>query len=66
MGRLKLTCDYALYQGDDIIMIGSRQELAAYLQVTERTVYYSTETYRRKLQGHQVRGRRRMVVLLDA
>lgn len=40
---------YALYKGDDILTIGTIKELAKYLGVKEKTVYfYSTPTYRKR------------------
>jgi hypothetical protein len=40
---------YALYRGDEIITIGTKKELAKYLGVNERTIYfYSTPTHRKR------------------
>lgn len=41
--------EYALYKGDDFIMIGSLEELASYLGVKESSVYfYSMPAYRKR------------------
>lgn len=43
---------YALYKGDEFIMIGTQKELADYLGVKENTIYfYSTPTYMRRTDG---------------
>lgn len=40
---------YALYKGDDVLTIGTKQELANYLNVSIRTIeFYSTHTYRKR------------------
>lgn len=37
---------YALYHGDKFIMIGTRKELADYLQVSEKTIsFYSYDSH---------------------
>ena len=37
---------YALYKGDKFLTIGTRQELAKYLNVKERTIqFYSSKTW---------------------
>lgn len=40
---------YALYHGDKWITDGTRKELAEYLEVKERTIYfYSSEVYKQR------------------
>ena len=40
---------YALYKGDEVLTIGTKQELAAYLNVSVRTIeFYSSPTYRKR------------------
>lgn len=40
---------YALYHGDNILTIGTIKELAKYLGVGERTIYfYSTPTHKKR------------------
>lgn len=40
---------YALYKGDEIKTIGTKEELAKYLGVTVETIsFYSTPTYRKR------------------
>lgn len=40
---------YALYHGDEIKTIGTKKELAKYLGVSERTIYfYSTPVHRKR------------------
>lgn len=40
---------YALYKGDTILCIGTKQELAKYLNVSERTImFYRSPTYKRR------------------
>lgn len=40
---------YALYKGDKWITDGTRKELADYLGVNERTIYfYSSEVYKKR------------------
>lgn len=40
---------YALYKGDDVKTIGTKKELAEYLNVDIRTIeFYSSPTYRKR------------------
>ena len=40
---------YALYKGDDVKCIGTKEELAKYLNVNIRTIgFYSSPTYRKR------------------
>ena len=40
---------YALYKGDDVLTVGTKQELAKYLNVSIRTIeFYSSPTYRKR------------------
>lgn len=43
---------YALYKGDDIITIGTKEQLAIYLGVREKTItYYASPIYYRRIKG---------------
>lgn len=45
--------EYALYQGDEFIMIGTRTEIAKELGVREDTVrFYASETYKKRTNGN--------------
>ena len=47
------TKQYALYRGDDFIMIGTLAEIAKKLGVNEQTVkFYGTPTYYRRTNGN--------------
>ncbi len=40
---------YALYKGDEVLTVGTKQELARYLNVNIRTIeFYSSPTYRKR------------------
>lgn len=40
---------YCLYKGDEVLTVGTKQELAAYLNVSIRTIeFYSSPTYRKR------------------
>ena len=40
---------YCLYKGDDVKAIGTKKELAAYLDVSIRTIeFYASPTYRKR------------------
>lgn len=44
---------YALYKGDDILFVGTIKEIAKYLGVKERSVYfYKTPTYQKRNKGN--------------
>lgn len=44
---------YALYKGDKWITDGTRKELADYLGVKERTIYfYSSEVYKKRKKNN--------------
>ncbi|MBC1615408.1 hypothetical protein HB904_04365 [Listeria booriae] len=41
--------EYALYQGDDLLKIGTADELAEYKQVKRKTIlFYATPAYRKR------------------
>ena len=52
--RIKNTTkQYALYRGDDLIMIGTLAEIAKKLGVDEKTVrFYGTPAYYRRTNGN--------------
>lgn len=40
---------YALYKGDNVLAIGTKQELAKFLNVNIRTIeFYASPTYKRR------------------
>ena len=40
---------YCLYKGDDVLAIGTKEELAKFLNVSIRTIeFYSSPTYKRR------------------
>lgn len=40
---------YALYKGDEVLTVGTKEELAKYLNVSIRTIeFYSSPTYRKR------------------
>lgn len=40
---------YALYKGDQFLIAGTKKELAEYLGVKEKTIYfYTTEVYKKR------------------
>ena len=44
---------YALYKGDTVLTIGTKEELAKYLNVNIRTIgFYSSPTYRKRNKGN--------------
>ena len=47
---------YALYRDDEILYVGTKEELARYLNVSVRTIsYYNTLTYKRRVKsGYKV------------
>ncbi len=43
---------YALYHGDNILAVGTIRELANYLGVSERTIwFYATPTYKKRVEN---------------
>ncbi len=58
--------DYAVYQGDDILVVGSIEECAEYLGVDTRTVrYYTTPAYHRKIAKRKRSKNVRTAIRLD-
>ena len=54
-GRPKDTNDYALYKGDDLLAIGTLDELAEFRGVTRNTIYwYSMPANKRQDRGNKV------------
>lgn len=44
---------YALYKGDKFLFVGTRKELAEYLGVDEKTIYfYSSPVYKRRKKNN--------------
>jgi hypothetical protein len=40
---------YALYKGDELLTVGTKKELAKYLNVSENTIrFYASPTYQRR------------------
>lgn len=62
MGRKKGI--YALYQGDEYITDGTKQELAEYLNVKEKTIsFYLSPTHKKRGRGEK--GNRKCVVRIE-
>jgi hypothetical protein len=48
--------DYALYKGDDLLMVGSVNEIADYLGIKPKSVYFlSYPSYHKRCEGSTVR-----------
>lgn len=48
--------DYALYRGDDLLMVGTVNEIASYLGIQPKSVYFlSYPSYHKRCEGSQVR-----------
>ncbi|MBC2239787.1 hypothetical protein [Listeria booriae] len=48
--------EYALYQGDDLLKIGTADELAEYKQVKRKTIlFYATPSYRKRTSDKSLR-----------
>lgn len=44
---------YALYKGDRFLELGTVNELAAYLNVSPRTIrFYASNTYKKRMKGN--------------
>ncbi|BAK15834.1 hypothetical protein SSIL_1411 [Solibacillus silvestris StLB046] len=54
-GRPKDTSDYALYKGDELLAIGTLDELAEFRGVSRNTIYwYSMPANKRQDRGNKV------------
>lgn len=48
--------DYALYRGDDLLMVGTVEEIARYLGIQPKSVYFlSSKSYHKRCEGSAVR-----------
>lgn len=64
--RGKYTREYALYKGDDLLAIGTLEELAETLGVTPNTIYYySMSAYQRKGNVKKPTGKRIVAIKLE-
>ena len=53
----KMSNEYALYKGNDLLSIGTIKEIADQLKIKEKTVYYyKTPTYKKRTS--EEKGRR--------
>ena len=60
--------EYALYQGDEFIEIGTLEKLARLLNIKERTAYfYTTRAYKKRLKNrkHKQEGPKIIISLDD-
>lgn len=58
--------EYAVYKGEDFLVMGTLAECAEKLGVLPATVYfYSTPTYQRRLAKRKMTGNARVTVPLD-
>lgn len=57
--------EYAVYQGEEIIAIGTAKEVAAELNIKVETVwFYATPTYKKRLKKPKKPRNQRVVVVL--
>lgn len=55
--------DYALYRGDDLLMVGTVDEIARYLDIAKKSVYFlSYPSYHKRCEGSE---RRAYVVAIE-
>lgn len=48
--------EYALYKGDEILAIGTLEEIAASIDVAVETVkFYGTPSYKKRIKGQNAR-----------
>lgn len=48
--------DYALYRGDDLLMVGTVEEIARYLGIKPKSVYFlSYPSYHKRCEGSAIR-----------
>ncbi|MBC1982803.1 hypothetical protein [Listeria booriae] len=53
---MKATNEYALYQGDTLLKIGTAAELAEYKQVKRKTIlFYATPAYQKRTSEKSLR-----------
>ncbi|MBC1801013.1 hypothetical protein [Listeria booriae] len=53
---MKATNEYALYQGDTLLKIGTADELAEFKQVKRKTIlFYATPSYRNRTSEKSLR-----------
>lgn len=65
MGRKRCNAEYALYKGEELLAIGTLDELAEQQGVSRNSIYhYSLPIYQRKGNVKKVRNRK-IVVRLD-
>lgn len=58
--------EYAVYKGDDLLVIGTIQECAEFLGVKKETVkFYMTPTYQRRIEKRKKSRSYRTVISLD-
>lgn len=61
-----MATEYAVYKGDDLLVMGTREVCADILKVKPQTIYYyTTEAYQRKLEKRKHPERCRHAVVLD-
>lgn len=63
---MKDIAEYALYKGEEILSIGTIDEIAREMNVQYRTIkYYTTGAYKRKLAKRKKPKNFKMLVLLE-
>lgn len=63
MRKLK---QYAVYKGEELLVMGSAKECAEKLGVKEATVrFYSTPAYRDRLEGRKAENNRIVTIAID-
>ena len=54
--KSRLWKDYALYRGDDLLMVGTIEELAKYMEVTVKSARFITyPSYHKRCEGSDQR-----------
>ncbi|MGB3684946.1 MAG: hypothetical protein WA991_03875 [Ornithinimicrobium sp.] len=60
------TRQVAVYQGDELLCLGTIDEVAEHLGVLQKTIrYYTTPTYQRRLEAYRHPETSRCVVAID-
>jgi len=57
---------YAMYKGDDCLVIGTKKEICEEMKIKSETFnYYRTRTYKKRLADRKERNARRIIRLED-
>lgn len=59
--------EYALYKGDEILQIGTIQEIAKEQKVKEKTVeFYKTKSYEKRIQNRKNKNARILIEIEES